>query len=73
MARQNMAQLKADHEAGDFIWIDASLWDYDEETCPFTYESNPPEFNLSVSPTDPDYAKVKEEGYIESRRQKEGG
>jgi len=54
-----------DLKAGDHVWLDAGLWNYDEETSPTKYSENPPEFNLSVSVTSKEYASIKEEGRVE--------
>lgn len=49
-------------KAGDHIWLDAGLWNYDEHGSPTKYSENPPDFNLSISVTGKEYAKIKEDG-----------
>ena len=53
--------VPAGFNEGDHIWIDLSLYDYDEETSPIKYKKNPPDFNFSMSKTDKEYATIKEE------------
>ena len=45
-----------DAVAGDPLWIDLSLWQYDAETSPVQYASNPPALTQSVSPCPADRA-----------------
>jgi hypothetical protein len=52
--------IPPDKEAGDFIWLDFSLWKYDEEHCPMTFKSNPPELTMSFSPASPEWEAEKE-------------
>ena len=65
-----------DLQSGDYMWVDFSLWIYNEETSPVHFAENPPEYNLSLSPTDPEYAEIKEEGrkeYFRQRAARESG
>ena len=57
-------------QAGDYLWIDASLWIYDPKTSPVTYEKNPPAYNFSASPTDPEYAEIREAARKKALREK---
>jgi hypothetical protein len=47
-------------EAGDYIWIDLSMWIYDPENSPVTYEENPPDYSFSMSPTTPEWEAEQE-------------
>ena len=61
-------------QAGDYLWVDISLWIFNEETSPAHYEDNPPDYNISLSPTDSEYAEIREErrkDYFRQRAERE--
>lgn len=54
------AVIPENAQPGDAFWLDISVWEFDPETSPARYESNPPDFSLSLSPSTPEWAREQE-------------